>query len=266
MGVALWKWALLPLIMGVICMAYLWAGNLQNFMSPETARIIFWHVPMAMVSLVWFAASAWYSVRYLRRGQPFDDDRAAIAAEIGLMTTVLATLTGAIFSKMQWAGGLNSKWYEGYWQWDPKQTAILVVILIFGAYFGLRMSVEDTERRARLSAVYSVLGALTVPLLYWVLPHLPIFASLHPTDTIKQGMDTPYRVTFWTSTLFFTGITLWAYQLKLRVAELSLRRMLSGAATGAGSAPTVAVRRPRPEVATHRAAVKEQAAIQQGER
>jgi len=240
----------------VILMAYLWAGDLATFPGDSvTPRIIFWHVPMAMVSIAWFAIAAFYSGRYLVRSagprppapsagesaaeapveppgyradptsdRRFDDTRASLAAEMGLLLTVLATVTGSIFSKMQWAGGLNSPWYHGWWQWDPKQTAIVVVILIFAAYFGLRMSVEDSDLRARLSGAYAILGCVAVPFLYWVLPHIPALQSSHPTDVIRSGMDTAYRTTFWMSTAGFLGISLWGYQLKVRLAAAAERR------------------------------------------
>lgn len=223
---AAWKWALLPLMFAMTCMAYLWAGDGKNFQSPETARIIFWHVPMAILSMPWFFAAAFYSGRYLLKGERFDDTRAALAAEVGLVLTVLATVTGAIFSKMQWAGGTSTPWYEGYWQWDPKQTAIVIVIVLFAAYFGLRMSVEDERTRAKLCAVYAILGALAVPFLYYTLPHLPIFKtiSLHPQNVVQRGgMDVPYRWTFNLSLLAHLGVSIWAYQLKIRLARLEER-------------------------------------------
>jgi heme exporter protein C len=228
LALAPWKWLLLPLMVAMTCMAYLWAGDGKNFASPATARIIFWHVPMAILSMLWFFVSAWFAGRYLLKGETFDDTRAAIAAEVGLVLTVLATVTGAVFSKMQWAGGLGSAWYEGYWQWDPKQTAIAIVIVIFSAYFALRMSVEDPRTRARLSGVYAILGAAAVPFLYYTLPNLPIFkdVSLHPNDVVKAGgMDVPYRWTFNLSILAHLGVSLWAYQLKVRLGTLEERAL-----------------------------------------
>jgi len=240
-----WKWLLLPLMAAVIVMAYLWAGDLPNFPGdPQTPRIIFWHVPMAIASLLWFGAAAFYSGRYLVRGTEFDDTRAAKASEIGLLLTVLATLTGAVFSKMQWGGGFASPWYAGYWQWDPKQTAIVIVILIFMAYFGLRMSVDDPRTRARLSAVYAIMGFVAVPVLYWVLPQMTgLFGiTMHPKQVIIGGMDVPYRITYNLSLLGFMGITVWSYQLALRLARLEERRTLRGEPTG--EQRVEAVRRP----------------------
>lgn len=225
--VALWKWAILPLMSAVIVLCYTHAGPAPAFTSPESARIIFWHVPMAILSMIWFFFAAFLAIQYLRTRDLKYDLRAAEAASVGLALTVLATLTGAIFSKMQWAGGLKTPWYQGYWQWDPKQTAILVVILIFGAYFGLRGALDEPRQRAQLASTYAVLGALMVPLLYYTLPHLPIFGdTLHPTEVInrKQGMSPEYRLVFWLSTLTFLGLSCWCYDLRTRLGLLQQRR------------------------------------------
>jgi heme exporter protein C len=245
-GLSPWKWLLAPGMVAMIVMSYVWAGPNVDFISPQTARIIFWHVPMAILSMLWFFIAAWYACRVLWSKDPFADTRSSKAAEVGLLVTVLATITGAVFSKMQWQGGLNTPWYYGYWQWDPKQTAIAIVIVIFMAYFGLRMSVDNPETRARLSAVYVIIGAVAVPYLYYTLPQLPIFGqSVHPTDVIKKGMDTPYRATFYLSTLLFFGFSLWGYQLQLRLARLAERR--GALAEGAAEPRFEAVRKPVPE-------------------
>lgn len=243
-GVAWWKWLLLPLMGAVAVLSYLYAGPLPGFQSPETARIIFWHVPHAILSMVWFFTAAFYSFRYLRGGDLKDDLRAGKAAEIGLLLTVLATITGAVFSKMQWEGGLNTPWYYGYWTWDAKQTAILVVILIFSAYFGLRSSVDDPRRRARLAAAYALMGAVLVPVLYYTLPHLPVFQTQHPEGVIaKQRMSPEYRLVFWMSTLGFLGFSAWMYQLQVRL-ELAVERLQLRSQSPGSEARIEAVRRP----------------------
>ena len=60
---------------------------------------------------------------------------------MGLLCCVLATVTGSLFARIEWGS---------YWNWDPRETSITVLLLIYGAYFALRASVNDPERRARL--------------------------------------------------------------------------------------------------------------------
>lgn len=235
---ALWKSLLGPWMLVVTVLAYTWAQPLRMFLDPESARIIFWHVPMAWLGLLWFAIGAGHSVRYLfgrRRGEAGLDLKVAHANEVGLLCTVLATVTGAVFAAVQWGTP---------WNWDPKQVSITVLILIYLAYFGLRMSVDSPEMRARLSAVYSIVGAVATPFLMLVIPNLPPIAELHPPgNTITQGLDAKWRTIYIMSTIGFLGLTYWIYELRLRVAQVEER--LSPGTEGTEGAG-VAVRPTRP--------------------
>lgn len=143
----------------------------------NAGRIIIMHVPTAWVSVLAFAVSAFYSGLYLWRGRSTDDDRAVAAAESGFLFTVLATVTGAIFSQVVW--GI-------YWNWDPRQTSIFVLLLIYAALFALRSALDDVERRRRLSAVYSLFAFVTVPFLVFVAPRIAD-STLHPNCAFLQG-------------------------------------------------------------------------------
>lgn len=136
----------------------------------NAGRIIIMHVPTAWVSVLSFAVSAIYSGMYLWRGRSSDDDIALAAAECGFLFTVLATVTGAIFSQVVW--GI-------YWNWDPRQTSIFVLLLIYGALFALRAALEDSEQRRKLSAVFSIFAFVTVPFLVFVAPRVAD-STLHP--------------------------------------------------------------------------------------
>jgi heme exporter protein C len=221
-AVAVWKWLLLPWMIAVTLLAYLWAQPLDWFREPDSARIIFWHVPMAWLGLLWFWTGAVHGLRYLfgrRRGEPALDRKSASANEIGLICTVLATVTGMVFAARQWGTP---------WNWDPKQVSITVLILIYLAYFGLRMSIADAELRGRLSAAYAVFGAVATPVLFWVIPQLAIVQSLHPGGTtITGGLDAKWRIIYWMAFFGFLGITLWSYQLRLRLAAVEERLSLA---------------------------------------
>ncbi len=236
-GPAAWKWLLLPWMAVVTWMAYVWAQPLQQFMEPESARIIFWHVPMAWLGLLWFIVGAVHGFRFLygrRRGEAALDRKGQHANEMGLICTVLATTTGMVFAARQWGTP---------WNWDPKQVAITILIVLYMAYFGLRMSVTEPELRARLSAAYSIFGAVSTPVLFWVIPQLPVVASLHPPGTtITGGLDGKWRLIYWMAFVGFLGITLWAYELRLRAAEAE-ERLETGAATAPGTEPRLEARR-----------------------
>src|SRR2546421_564148 len=95
---AWWKWLLGPWMLAVIAGAFLYAREARGFQVPGAARIVFFHVPVAMLLMVWFLVAAVYGLLVLRRGNLALDRRAAAAAEVGLVCTILATVSGSIFS------------------------------------------------------------------------------------------------------------------------------------------------------------------------
>ena len=142
-------------------------------------RIIYFHVPTAWLAVIAFFTSAFYAAGYLKTQNMIKDELSARAAKIGFVCVMLSTVSGAIFSKLTWGA---------YWNWDPRQTTIFVLILIYGAYLTLRMSVTEVKTRAKVSAIYSLLSVLTVPFLVFILPRL--YFSLHPSPIINSsGVD-----------------------------------------------------------------------------
>ena len=142
----------------------------------DLAKIIFFHVPTAWVSVIAFFASAFYAAKFLRTFNFSFDKLSARAARLGFIFVLLSTISGAIFSKLTWGA---------YWNWDPRQTTIFVLILIYGAYLTLRAAVSDEKTRAKVSAVYSLLSVLTVPFLVFIIPRM--YFSLHPSPVLNSA-------------------------------------------------------------------------------
>jgi len=117
------------------------------------------------------------SISYLRRGDTVSDRRCAIAARLGLLFTVLATMSGSILARLMWGS---------FWSWDPRQTSILCLIAIYAAYLAIRRSIDEPERRGRLAAGYSLLAVVTVPFLMFVVPR--VLQSLHPQPIFNLKM------------------------------------------------------------------------------
>ncbi|MBQ6006678.1 MAG: cytochrome c biogenesis protein CcsA [Selenomonadaceae bacterium] len=142
----------------------------------DLAKIIFFHVPTAWVSVIAFFVSAFYAAKFLRTFNFSFDKLSARAARLGFIFVLLSTISGAIFSKLTWGA---------YWNWDPRQTTIFVLILIYGAYLTLRAAVSDEKTRAKVSAVYSLLSVLTVPFLVFIIPRM--YFSLHPSPVLNSA-------------------------------------------------------------------------------
>ena len=183
----------------------------------ERARIMFFHVPTAWLAALAFVLSMAYGIRYLRKKNADDDIKSASAAGLGLLFCILATVTGAIWARFSWGT---------YWNWDPRQTSIFVLLLIYGAYFALRSAVEIEEKRATLSAVYSIIAAVTMPFFMFIMPR--ILASLHPEPILnvqgKVHMNPTMLVIFLGSLAGFTGLFFWMWSLQVRATRIEIRR------------------------------------------
>ena len=112
----------------------------------DTARVLYFHVPMSWIGVVAFFMSMIYSIKYLRSKDIINDIKAASAAQMGFVFCILATVTGSVWAKFTWGS---------FWNWDPRQTSIFILLLIYGAYFALRSSIDSPDRKARLSSVHS---------------------------------------------------------------------------------------------------------------
>jgi len=210
------KWFLFVWMAVVIWAAFMWIPSAQGFKG-ESSRIVFFHVPTAWVASLAFLVSCGASMMYLWRREPKYDFGAAVSVGLGLLYAVLATVTGAIFARIMWGA---------YWNWDPRQTSITILLLIYAAYLALRSAVADPEKRATLSAVYSILAFVTVPFLMFIVPR--IYFSLHPdviTNTDPDNsLDSAHLKVLLASLAGFTGLSVWLYSIGTRIEEIRHRR------------------------------------------
>ncbi|TCL37367.1 heme exporter protein C [Anaerospora hongkongensis] len=139
-------------------------------------RIAFFHIPVAWVSVLAFLLSAVWALQYLRTRQMEYDRKSKAAVSLGFGFCILATVSGAIFAKLTWGA---------YWNWDPRQTTIFILLLLYGAYLALRSAIEEEEQKARIAAVYSLCSFVTVPFLVFIVPRY--YFSLHPAPIINSA-------------------------------------------------------------------------------
>jgi heme exporter protein C len=184
----------------------------------EKARNIFFHVPIAWVSVLGFLTSLFYGFKYLRTNDFDNDLKSVSAAGLGFMFCVLATVTGSIWAKFNWGS---------FWNWDPRETSIFILLLIYGAYFALRSALGSDEVRARLSAVYSILAGLTAPFFIFVMPRL--VGGLHPgakgdaagsAPVAQLHMPPNMRIVFFSGLIGFSLFFFWLWHVRVRAARL----------------------------------------------
>jgi heme exporter protein C len=203
---------LLTIWMGfIIVAAFLFTEAAVGFPG-QTSRILFFHVPQAWVATLSFLLSMIGSALYLAKRKVKADHLALSSAELGFLFCILATVTGSIFAKATWGS---------FWNWDPRETSIVILLMIYGAYFALRSAVHDPEKKRVFAGVYAILAFVTVPFLVFVVPR--ITASLHPEDTMnpaKPGMDPRTLKVFLGSLFAYTGLFVWMLRIKMRILRI----------------------------------------------
>lgn len=184
----------------------------------EKARILFLHVPTAWLSVVAFLISMIYSVIYLKKRDILADVKAYSSAEIGFLFCILATVTGSIWAKFSWGS---------FWNWDPRETSIFILLLIYGAYFSLRSAIDNPEQKAKLSSVYSIIAFITVPFFIFIMPRL--VETLHPDPIIndrgKINMSSNMQIIFFSSLIGFTLLFFWLLNVKVRLENLKVKKI-----------------------------------------
>jgi heme exporter protein C len=209
--------ALLAIWMAFILVAAFFFTEAAVGFPGQTSRILFFHVPQAWVATVSFLLSMIGSAWYLSRRRDKADHLALSAAELGFLFCVLATVTGSIFAKATWGS---------FWNWDPRETSIVILLMIYGAYFALRSAVQDPEKKRVFAAVYAILAFVTVPFLVFVVPRITM--SLHPEDTMNPsspGMDPRTLKVFLGSLFAYTGLYVWMLRLKMRILNIEALRI-----------------------------------------
>lgn len=187
----------------------------------ETIRNIYFHVPLWFGMMILFTCSAIYAIKYLRKPDLRNDIYATAFATTGTVFGVLGLITGAIWAKYTWGKP---------WSNDIKQLGAAMALLIYAAFFVLRNSITDIDKRARVGAVYNIFAfAMLFPAL-WIVPRL--VESLHPGGAGNPGadprdMDARMRIVFWFGAVpGFTLLGVWITTLIIRIRLIADKNLL----------------------------------------
>lgn len=180
-------WAAIVLLLALAYLTWFVAPDWvydPNVSAPLTRKILFWHPASAWASFAAYFVVFAASVAYLNERALRYDGVGRAAAEVGFMFNTVALLTGTFWGMQEWARSGEAPLATVYS--EPKVLVVVVMWLAFAAYLLLRRFVDGDDRRARLAAVFGVLGFIGVPLSFATSRILA--TSLHP-DVAGPGAN-----------------------------------------------------------------------------
>ncbi len=139
--------------------------------NPINFKIFYFHVPIAVTAYLAFSVVFISGIMYLRTKKEKWDVRAISASEIGVIFSLLTLVTGSLWAR--------SAWGEYWVSWDVRLNTSLVLFLTYLSYLMVRKAVDEPEKRARLSAVFGIIGFTGVPLSFLSI-RLWNRATVHP--------------------------------------------------------------------------------------
>jgi len=190
----------------------------------ETIRNLYFHVSMWFSMMILFTVSVVNAVKYLRSNDLKFDVLSRQYAVVGIVFGILGYSTGMIWASFTWADPNNpaSASFASIAK-DPKLIGAAIALLIYFAYLVLRDSIEDIDKKARISSVYNIFAfALLFPSI-WIIPR--ILESLHPGGQGNpalnpQDIDARMRMVFYPAVIGWTLLGVWIVSLKVRMKKL----------------------------------------------
>lgn len=197
-------------------MALVWAPPAE-FLG-EASRILYFHVPVAWLSVISFVIAGYHSIMILLSNSRIIEReyKSYNAAYAGIVFTILTVITGSIWAKISWGS---------YWNWDPRETSIVILMLIYTSYFSLYSALKDNVNKTGITSVYLIIAMITMPFFIFIIPR--VYPSLHP-DTIinadrKIHLEASMRITLFLLITVFTIFYGYIFNLMNRISSLELK-------------------------------------------
>lgn len=225
-----WKIAAFLLLIYTIAGGFLMPVPHLHILN-ETIRNMYFHVAMWFGMMILFTISFVYSIKYLRGFHYRNDIYAQHFASVGCLFGILGYTTGTIWLSVTWM--TDQAQSLGAVLKEPKLIGAAIALLIYGAYFVLRGSFTDIDKRARVSAVYNIFAFVMLFPSIWVIPRL--VGSLHPGAPGSESgnpalnfkdVDSRIRAVFYPAVIGWTLLGVWIATLKIRLQLLKDKSLL----------------------------------------
>lgn len=185
----------------------------------ESIRNLYFHVPMWFSMVILYLISVIYSIKYLSSGNENHDLKSVEFVNAGVIFGFLGLVTGMIWGNYTWGSP---------WPNDPKMNSSAISTLMYLAYLVLRNSLEEEQKRAKISAVYNIFAFPIMIVLLFILPRMT--DSLHPGNGGNPGfssydLDSRMRGIFYPACLGWILLGVWIADLQFRIRKLQNKQL-----------------------------------------
>lgn len=182
----------------------------------ETIRNLYFHVCMWFAMIFILTVSLVYSLLYLAYSKEDHDIIASQSANTGMLFGVLGLVTGSLWARYTWGA---------WWINDPKLNGAAIALLSYFAYIILRNSMDDEQKRSRVSAVYNIFAYVMMIVFVMIYPRLSNVDSLHPGNGGNPGfnkydLDSHMRLVFYPAVIGWVLLSAWIASISIRLERI----------------------------------------------
>ena len=193
----------------------------EDYKQGSTVKILFIHVPAAMLAINTYAIMAIASGVGIIRRHHVSFLVAKAAAPIGAAFTAIALITGAVWGQPMWGT---------WWVWDARLTSVLVMFFFYLGYIALWETIEEPEKAADLSGVLCLVGVIFAFLSryavnFWATLHQGASLSVAEGQRVDDAFRTPLYLMMIGFYLFFIALLLVRARTEIRLRRARSLRL-----------------------------------------
>ncbi|MET0728696.1 MAG: cytochrome c biogenesis protein CcsA [Acidimicrobiales bacterium] len=200
--------------------AFVWSP--ADAVQKDSVRIMYVHVPTAIVAFTSCGITSVASAMWLRRRSEGWWVLGGAAAEVGLVFTAACLVTGSIWGRPTWGT---------YWDWDPRITSTMLLFVLLVGYLALRRIDNESGYAAQRGVRGAIVGLLLLPNVLIVHYSVDWWRSLHQTATITRldpTIEGTMLFTLMLGIVVFALIFAWLLIHRFRVGWLEERVVATG--------------------------------------
>ena len=189
----------------------------DDFRQGSTVKIIYLHVPSAMMAINAWVMMLVASLVWIVRRHHVSALAAKAAAPVGVTFTLIALFTGAIWGQPMWGT---------WWAWDPRLTSFLILFLFYLGYMALWSAIEDPDTAADLTSVLCLVGSVFALLSRYAANfwnqglHQGATLSLDAEENIHEVFWVPLLVCIAGFVLLFVALVFYRTATEIRMRRL----------------------------------------------